>query len=86
VKENLEEKPLAMIVLRTILGFTPPEWAYLASQRTQVEINQGYARSLDRRIRKEPLAPLRKTERIEAMVRASCESDHGNRWDRDHGI
>lgn len=26
------EVPIAFIVLRTILGFTPPEWAYVATQ------------------------------------------------------
>lgn len=29
------ETPIALIVLRSILGFTPPEWAYLASQRSR---------------------------------------------------
>jgi hypothetical protein len=50
----VEAQPLALIVLRTILGFTPPEWGYLASRRTGVAVAQGYARSLDRRIRKAP--------------------------------
>lgn len=72
VMSAIEEKPLALIVLRTILGFTPPEWAYLTSRRTQVGVNQAYARNLDRRIRKDPLTRLRKTERIEALVKASC--------------
>src|SRR5262245_3341026 len=30
--------PISFIVLRTILGFTPPEWAYITTQRTSVEI------------------------------------------------
>ncbi len=68
----VEEKPLSLIVLRTILGFTPPEWAYLTSRRTEVTVTQGYARSLDRRIRKAPLSRLRANERIEALVKASC--------------
>ena len=28
------ELPISVIVLRAILGFTPPEWAYIATQRT----------------------------------------------------
>lgn len=28
--------PIALIVLRTMLGFTPPEWAYVTTQRTDV--------------------------------------------------
>lgn len=68
----VEEKPLVLIVLRTILGFTPPEWAYVASQRTEVMVSQGYARNLDRRIRKAPGNPLKPNEKIEALVKASC--------------
>ena len=30
--------PLSLIVLRSILGFTPPEWAYVASQRKGIAI------------------------------------------------
>jgi hypothetical protein len=33
VMETLKEVPLSLIVLRSILGFTPPEWAYIASQQ-----------------------------------------------------
>ncbi len=72
VCQAVEEKPLSLIVLRTILGFTPPEWAYLTSRRTGVAVTQGYARGLDRRIRKDPRSPLRMNDRIEALVRASC--------------
>ena len=52
------EVPIAFIVLRTILGFTPPEWAYVATQRTGIEITQGFIRSLDRAVRLQPLRPL----------------------------
>ena len=33
VMETVKEVPLSLIVLRSILGFTPPEWAYIASQQ-----------------------------------------------------
>ncbi len=35
--------PVAFIVLRSMLGFTPPEWAYVATQRSGVEVPQGAA-------------------------------------------
>ncbi len=37
-----------------MLGFTPPEWGYLATQRTGVNVAQGFVRSLDREVRMEP--------------------------------
>jgi hypothetical protein len=72
ILEAVSDKPLALIVLRTILGFTPPEWAHLASLRTGVVVTQGYARSLDRRIRKAPSGPLRSNEKIAALIEVSC--------------
>lgn len=69
--------PIALIVLRTMLGFTPPEWAYIATQRTGVEVSQGFVRSLDRRIRIEPHKPLGKgkvtTERTAALIETACQ-------------
>ena len=35
------EIPLVLVVLRTMLGFTPPEWAYLASRQSGVTVSQG---------------------------------------------
>ena len=71
------ETPIALVVLRCMLGFTPPEWAYYASRHTGVEITQGAARTIDRNIRMEPEAPLPKkgsvTERrIRALIAAAC--------------
>ena len=64
--------PISIIVLRTILGFTPPEWAYLATQRTDIQIDQGFARALDRKIRLAPLNPLKKAavtgKRVKALI------------------
>ncbi|MCL5958043.1 MAG: C15orf41 family protein [Chloroflexi bacterium] len=69
--------PISVIVVRTMLGFTPPEWAYIATQRSGIEINQGFVRALDRKIRLNPLRPLRKTgetaQRVEALMIAACE-------------
>jgi hypothetical protein len=66
--------PLVLIVLRTMLGFTPPEWAYIASQRSGIVIAQGYLRSLDRGIRIDPSRQLQtENRRVEALVRSACE-------------
>ena len=61
-----------------MLGFTPPEWAYVTTQRTSVEVPQGAIRSLDRAVRLKPLTPLRANEgvtdrRIRALVTTACE-------------
>ncbi len=74
----VREIPIVMIVLRAMLGFTPPEWAYVASQRRGVEITQGAVRALDRDIRFAPLTPMRtlaalKAQRIEALVTTACD-------------
>src|SRR5207249_9661597 len=77
--KTVYEVPIAFIVLRAMLGFTPPEWAYVATARTQVKISQGAIRALDRKIRLEPLTPLKEKPsgltalRIEALVRSACE-------------
>ena len=70
------EDPIALVVLRCMLGFTPPEWAYYASQHTDVPVTQSAARTIDRNIRMDPEAALPKkgtvTERrIRALVAAA---------------
>jgi hypothetical protein len=71
------ESPICLIVLRSMLGFTPPEWAYLAAQRIGPELNQGFARTLDRKARLSPLKPLKPSaeqlRRIAAMIDVACE-------------
>lgn len=53
------EVPVSLIVLRTMLGFTPPEWAYVTTQRSGVVVEQGAARSIDRKARMKPDTPMR---------------------------
>ena len=69
--------PLSFIVVRSILGFTPSEWAYVASERNQEIVSQGFARTLDREIRlkpKMPIAPsLLQERRMRAMLTAAFE-------------
>ena len=69
--------PVVLIVLRAILGFSPPEWAYLAASRKDVEIPQGAVRTLDRNIRIDPTRPLPQSgktlTRITALVETACD-------------
>ncbi len=70
-------EPISIVVLRTMLGFTPPEWGYVTTQRTGVSVPQGFVRSLDRKVRIAPeteLTPIRVTEeRLKAMVQTACQ-------------
>ncbi len=70
--------PIALIVLRCMLGFTPTEWAYYATQETNVEIPQGAVRTLDRQIRMAPKKPLNRKggtteQRVHALITAACQ-------------
>ncbi len=72
------EIPMACIVLRCMLGFTPPEWAYYATQKTAVEIPQNAVRTLDRQIRIQPETPIAQdggvtAQRINALIVAACQ-------------
>jgi hypothetical protein len=68
--------PISIVVLRTMLGFTPPEWEYVTSQRTETNVTQGFVRSLDRKVRMAPVTPLKingvTKERLKALVETAC--------------
>ena len=68
--------PISIVVLRSILGFTPPEWAYVASQRTGIQIDQVVIRALDRNVRLAPERPLTlkgaASERLKALIESAC--------------
>lgn len=49
--------PIAFIVFRAILGFTPPEWAFVTTEMTGLTVDQGTARFIDRAIRLSPTSP-----------------------------
>lgn len=71
--------PIAFIVFRSILGFTPPEWAYVTTERTGVCVDQGAARTMDRNIRLKPLTPrifgaTLADQRLRAMIQAGVET------------
>jgi hypothetical protein len=68
--------PISLIVIRTMLGFTPPEWAYVASQHAKIDVPQNFVRSLDRKVRMAPLAPLKANgataARLKALAEVAC--------------
>ena len=70
-------EPISIVVLRAMLGFTPPEWGYVTTQRTGVQVTQGFVRSLDRKVRMSPETKLNTNgvtkERLEAMVQTACQ-------------
>jgi hypothetical protein len=74
--EHAMTNPVCLIVLRAMMGFNPSEWAYLTSQRTGVKVTQGFARTLDRKVRLQPTAPVRAQgltgQRLTAMITAAC--------------
>ncbi|MBA3897537.1 MAG: hypothetical protein H0X36_10485 [Sphingomonadaceae bacterium] len=75
VESAVAEAPISFIVFRTILGFTPPEWAYITTESTDVPVDQGATRSIDRNMRMHPLTPrplrvLLTDQRIRAMIEA----------------
>lgn len=69
-------EPIALVVIRSMLGFTPPEWGYVATQRTGINVSQGFVRALDRDVRMQPEMPLRvtqgKEQRLHALVDTAC--------------
>ncbi len=76
VMESIGRDALSLVVLRTILGFTPPELAFMATEKTDLHISQSFARSIDREVRENrrllDSCTSLKRERIAAMVLAAC--------------
>lgn len=70
-------EPISIIVLRAMLGFTPPEWGYVTTQKTGMQFSQGFVRSLDRKVRMAPETELNTNgvtkERLEAMIQTACQ-------------
>jgi hypothetical protein len=79
VQAALVEDSLALVVLRTILGMSPPEWAELARTERKVDVDQGAARTFDTVVRgkRKYVAHLRRTtsayRRLEALVSVAVE-------------
>lgn len=80
-------EPIAIVVLRTMLGFTPPEWGYVTTQRTGITVLQGFVRSLDRKVRMAPETPLNAkgvTEKFnpQIIIEAKITEDDGTARDK----
>lgn len=79
VELAVTDAPIAFVVFRSILGFTPPEWAYITTETTGVNVDQGAARAIDRNMRLNPLTPhplgsLLTDQRIRAMIQAGVKT------------
>ena len=76
VLDAVWETPIAFVVFRCILGFSPPEWAYVTTETTGTAVGQSAARAVDRRVRMKPLVPMNESgngvtaQRIRAMIEA----------------
>ncbi|MDA8136722.1 MAG: hypothetical protein M0T82_19045 [Desulfobacteraceae bacterium] len=70
-------EPISIVVLRSMLGFTPPEWGYVTEQRTGIPVTQGFIRSLDRKVRMAPETKLNTNgvvkERLKAIIKTACQ-------------
>jgi len=77
VMKALREDGLTFIVLRAMLGFTPPELAYVASQQSGIAVSQSFARSFDRQVRtgRQALRSLspQSHRRVAAMASTACQ-------------
>ncbi|MFH1135223.1 MAG: hypothetical protein V1816_03975 [Pseudomonadota bacterium] len=76
ILDVVSREPIALVVLRTMLGFTPPEWGYAATQKTGTVVSRGFVHSLDRKIRMAPHDHIRAgptRERLSALVETACE-------------
>jgi hypothetical protein len=76
LRAAVEARLLCFVVVRAMLGFTPPEWAEVATERTGFLVTQQAARTLDRDIRKRPgYLPSQRVQwpRIDAMLQAASE-------------
>ncbi|WP_129840904.1 hypothetical protein [Streptomyces sp. RFCAC02] len=72
----LAEDARAFVVLRTVLGVSPPEWADLTAEETGLVLPAGAARMMDSRARRDPAffrgASALVGERVTAMLEAAC--------------
>lgn len=73
----VQQDPLVLVVLRTILGFSPPEFAYMTGLMSGVNVDQSSARRLDKRAREGQPLLVRTTpktrQQVTALVRAAVQ-------------
>lgn len=76
VREAVERNGLVLVVLRCIVGVSPPELADMAEERSGLTIEQGFARAQDQKARQghELLqrASAGTEERLLALIDAAC--------------
>ena len=75
VEVAIAAAPIAFTVFRSILGFSPPEWAYVTSEITGVAVEQNAARTMDRKMRlrgitPRPIGTSLTDKRVRAMIEA----------------
>ena len=72
-----DQQPIILIVLRSMLGFTPPEWAEAATMQTDIAVSQGAVRAIDRKIRLAGETPPKfrgvTGQRVKALVLSACQ-------------
>lgn len=77
ILDTIVALPICFVVLRTMLGFTPPELAYTTTVRTKVQVDQNFARTIDRKARLAPSMPMKPSAvtqpRLAAMVTTAVE-------------
>jgi len=78
VTPAVHDAPVVLLVLRCMLGFTPPEWATYATNHTGVEVTQSAARTIDRSVRMNPEAAFSErrevtNRRVEALIASACD-------------
>ena len=83
--------PIAFVVLRTMLGFTPPEWAEVTTRQSGVTITQNAVRTLDRRVRLMPAKRLTPgggatDRRLRALIATACDLLSGGAPDLPDGL
>lgn len=74
ISSAVDRDNLAIVVLRSVLGFTPSEWAHVATRSTGTKVDQNYCRALDRRARVAALQEGISTgPRVKALIGVACQ-------------
>ena len=77
VRAAVLKAPMALLVVRCIMGLSTPEWADYAARHSGIPIPQRIARLIDRGIRMNPEATVIGTgilteKRVHALIAAAC--------------
>lgn len=73
ISSAIDRDNLAIVVLRSVLGFTPSEWAHVATRSTGTKVDQNYCRTLDRRARVAARQEgISSGPRVKALIGVAC--------------